>query len=520
MENRNLMVRLFSIGRLLLIYASCWLNYSLAWAADMADVVLDVPPAFREKLDEAMRPLVATARLEDDGDVAQLLRRLRPVLRDVLGTDGYFAPRFTRTPAPDNSLRLYVKVEPGEQVIVKELDIQFRGAIAEASQTNQQRRELLKSLWTLPTGSTFNQKDWAASKQALLNQLLAKDYPAASIVSSAADIDSEEKSARLSVTYDSGRAFTLGELEVVGLNKFRGDLVARFNTIRPGEQYDQERLLGLQADLQNTSYFSSVSVDVDTATDDTQQVPIHVEVKESQTRRVGFGAGVSSNTGVRTELSYRNQNFLNNAYALVSGIRLEQRRQTVYSDLFLPPKSRGQTDSIGLSLDRLNTQGLTTERAALGAIRRQVRGDIETQWGINIQREGRRIDGQSTNIINALVGSGSWTRRRVDDALSPRSGHVLTLQVAGALEALLAEQNFARLYGRYQRYWAWGRQNVLTLRTEFGSVLSNSQEGIPQEFLFRAGGTNSVRGFPYLGLGVSEQGALLTRHLNRFKQRI
>lgn len=37
----------------------------------------------------------------------------------------------------------------------------------------------------------------------------------------------------------------------------------RYNDLKPGERYDQDRLFALQNALQNTPYFSSVSVDID-----------------------------------------------------------------------------------------------------------------------------------------------------------------------------------------------------------------------------------------------------------------
>jgi translocation and assembly module TamA len=47
------------------------------------------------------------------------------------------------------------------------------------------------------------------------------------------------------------------------------------------------------------------------------------------------------------------------------------------------------------------------------------------------------------------------------------------------------------------------------LRGEAGWTLADSRFGIPQDYLFRTGGTGSVRGYDYLSLGVPEGSAIV-----------
>ena len=56
-------------------------------------------------------------------------------------------------------------------------------------------------------------------------------------------------------------------------------------------------------------------------------VPIEVTVVESDSKRLGLGAGYSSNTGFRTEATYQYNNLFDRAYSLVTGARIEQKRQ-------------------------------------------------------------------------------------------------------------------------------------------------------------------------------------------------
>jgi len=311
------------------------------------------------------------------------------------------------------------------------------------------------------------------------------------------------------VVYDSGPVFTFGELQIEGLNKYPKDLVSRYNTIRPGDRYEQERLLTLLADLQGTTYFSAVDVKIDV--DDRQpiNVPVEVTVMESDSKRLGLGAGYSSNTGFRTEATYQFNNLFDRAYSLVTGIRLEQKRQSAYADVFLPPSTRGITDSVGVAVDHQEISNLEVDRSSVGVIREFNKGINDYRLGLNFQLEERRALGIDFGQTQALVASSSWTRNAVDDRLNPSEGYIAFGQLAVAAEQFASDQDFVRLYGRVQKFWSPSRENLFSARFEAGTVVASARRDIPQDYLFRAGGTNSLRGFDFLDLGVIDQGVLV-----------
>jgi translocation and assembly module TamA len=84
---------------------------------------------------------------------------------------------------------------------------------------------------------------------------------------------------------------------------------------------------------------------------------------------------------------------------------------------------------------------------------------------------------------------------------------VAQAQIGGGARALLSDRNFVRLHGRWLQYFPLGERDSLALRAEAGATLAPSRNGIPQDYLFRAGGTVSVRGYAYQSLGVREGSA-------------
>lgn len=473
-----------------------------AHAGNGLEVELQAPDVVRPLLEQHLRILrEARALPEEAADRSALARRTRREVADLLATEGYFSPtvRLDRSEAP----RWQLIVEPGTRAAIIGVDIVFEGAIADDPLAGERVAELRRQ-WALPSGSPFRQVDWDAAKQRLLDEVSRRRYAAARILASRAEVDPAVASVRLSVTVDSGPPFRLGALQVSGVEHLPEDLVEHYSTLVPGADYDRDALLAFQTALQNAPHFASVVVDVEPDPALAAAVPVRVQVAEALPKRVGFGAGFSSNTGYRVEASYRDANLFARGWELSSGLRLEQRRQAAYADIFLPPERARHRDSVGALVERSDLEGLKLAAQAVGVARNTSRGDIETQIALRFQHEELRPDGARATEHDTFTANWTWTRRAVDSLLDPRHGHVLQFQVGGGTSIALAEQDFVRLYTRYVHYQPVGETDTLILRAEGGATLAPSRDGIPQDFLFRTGGAQTVRGYAYQSLGVRE----------------
>jgi translocation and assembly module TamA len=431
--------------------------------------------------------------------------QLQKLSREILSTEGYFSPVIDFAQSND-ALRL--TIDPGPRTTVKAVNVTVSGPI------EPNIKDELVASWRLPIGQPFRQEDWDRAKQDLLSRLLANDHAAAKLVDSEAEIDPPAASAKLMVQYDVGPRYRFGELRYSGFERYSPELVGRYNRfVRPGEAYREDKLSELQSTLQATPYFSSVSVSLDpdaaVGDGDTVESPVLVRVREQAAHRLALGAGVSSNTGARVEFAYHTPNLFNQAWALDSGLRLEQKKQTAYADVFLPPDEKNRRHSVGVMAEGTDIEGLQTQRFAFGVQSVQQRGSIEQRLALQWQREYLRPDGAQETDSKALVPNVTWTWRQIDNVLNPHQGIVLQAQIGGAAEALLSDQDFVRLYGRYQQFIPLGRVDTLVLRGELGYTIAESRDGIPQDYLFRTGGTSSVRGYPYQSLGVKDGNAVV-----------
>jgi len=234
-----------------------------------------------------------------------------------------------------------------------------------------------------------------------------------------------------------------------------------------------------------------------------------VQIVEAQSRKISFGIGYSSNNGLREEVNYESYNFLNRAWILKSEVVVEQNRQNVSASIDTPPNPLGYKLTWNASGERTQIQGLETRGDKLSVTRNRTRFDIETGIGPYWQQEQQYPEGGIRTTAQALVLDWYWLRRKVDNPLFPMSGTLTQIRLGGASNSVLSDQTFVRSYLRHQLWLPLGERDVITLRIEGGYTAATTSLGIPQDYLFRVGGTQTVRGFAYQSLGVQDGDAVV-----------
>ena len=451
-------------------------------------------------------------READEADEERELRRAERAVLEVLATEGYFEPtlRFEPAPAPAGGARYRLIIELGRRTMVGTLNLQLTGALAE--QRFQDRAGALRATWPLPVGAPFRTPLWETAKTQLLAAVQARDFAGARLIDSIAKVNADDATAALIVEIDSGPAYTVGELQITGLVRYDSKLVQRYNPFRVGEPYDRAKLIEFQQSLEETPYFSSVlaSLQLDPAHPD--NAPLRLQLRESRTKRVSVGVGVASNTGAHLELAYRQSLTFGRPYALQTGARLDQSGGFGYVDLLLPPKPNGARDSVGALVEDSDIEDLEVKRWSVGASRTHLRGartsrHIETRIGVNFEHEERKTPLDPLIELDALSTTYTWIRRDVDEIINPRRGNVIELEGTVGTSGVDLNKTFVRGYGRLSQYVPIGQRDVLILRGEVGAVKVDTADVVPTRFLFRTGGSTTVRGYDYESLGVRRGGA-------------
>ncbi|SCY50972.1 autotransporter secretion outer membrane protein TamA [Nitrosospira sp. Nsp13] len=468
-------------------------------------VIISAPESLRNLLKTHFQ--LPAEPMMDDIARATFMRRARQEISELLATEGYFIPTITLQSTPDETLVL--EVTPGPRALITEVRIEFKGDLAVDAPERRARIESLRAAWPLHVGDPFRSPVWEEAKAALISSVSRDDYAAAVIDESKAEVDPVSARVRLLVIVDSGPVFHYGNIVIKGLNRYDPKLVNNLAPFKAGDPYRRDQLQAFQTKLQNLAQFGSALVSVEPDVAAHQAAPVEVTLSETQSQRISFGGGYSSNTGARGEINYGNHNFLGRALRFSSLLRLEQKRQSVAVAVDSLPNRAGRWFSVGAGIDRTTIEDLDTLREKVALNRNQLVGKTESRIGINWQREDRDPKGGLHQTNQTLVLDGQLRYRSVDDALFPRDGSVIEVRIGGGSKQLLSDQSFLRTYYRHQYWYPVGKRDVLFLRGEAGYTFADSRFGIPQEYLFRAGGIQSVRGYDFQSLGVQEGQAIV-----------
>lgn len=498
------------------------LSYGSAYAS--YKVTINAPSSVSTLVEENLD--LVRYKDRDDFSTEQVIFLVQTTAKQVatlLATEGYFSPNteIKREKEGDKS-HFIVTITPGEQTKVTTASIAILGPIAKDDPEFASR---LKNEWAMKPGTPFRQEDWSQQKDLVLQKMQDYRFPAAKIHSSRALIQKQENKADLSVDYDSGPSFTLGKLSITGLSRYPKSIVENVNPLVEGEVYSTANLQSLQRQVQNTNYFGNVVVSVDNQTDQPENTPVRVHVTELPTQRIRTGVGYSTNTGTQLEARYTHYNVFNHAWVFDAQAKAEQKQQLYALNLSTPPNTSAYVHTIGLSGQRTLLEGADLSTSKIGVERSRSLENYDTTFSLTYYQDDLVPENGSESIPantvvpigkhKALVPGFKWSRRRVDSAIFPKEGHILSAEFNAAVKGALTDQTFGRVYLRYKEYFPAFKQDIIIWRTDLGSVITDGKAtGVPASLLFRAGGTDTVRGYSYQGIGNKQNGTVFpTKYL-------
>ncbi|WP_333840849.1 autotransporter assembly complex protein TamA [Pelomicrobium sp.] len=466
-------------------------------------VEIEAPPQIKALLERHLRIQQLAAQPDmRRGRFLALYQGADAQIRELLATEGYFSPRVEAAldQMPER-WRARFRVDPGEPSLIRSVDIRFSGPITEERWDNLKRMAELRERWPLKPGMRFRQQLWDQGKQTLLIGLANERYAAAEIAQSEARVHPEERAVDLTVVADSGPPFTFGPLVVEGLSRYPESLVRNLNRLAPGTPYSEKALTDLQEDLLGTGYFASVLVSADIDREHPEHAPIRVTVVEQPSKKLRLAIGFSTDVGANGEIAYTDRNILDRAWSWTSGLKLAQKEQVAGTDLALPPAPDGYRYGGSLQWQRTDIQNEVT--TTLGAFLRRFKSTREkdSELSLGLLTQSKRISGIPADSLIALPLQYSWTQRKVDNLVDPRAGWILNWQGTAASKAVLSDADFARGYAKAMGFVPVGRRDTLVLRGEAGAVYAPQPRKVPSQYLFRAGGSNSIRGYAFQSIG-------------------
>lgn len=452
----------------------------------------------------------------DDAELARLVVLAERNVRELVGTLGFFDPRIAvrREQGAGGKPVIVIEVEPGEATQVAGVKIDFEGDIAQAADRGAiTQRDEIRSGWRLPPGHRFTQDDWDRAKTHALRQLVMRRYPAGRISYSLADIDAPAGRAELGLRLDSGPLFRLGAMQVTGVERYDPNLVPRLARLPAGSLYDQEAIVQAQLRLSGSGYFDSAFIFVDPEADP-KAAPVQVNVREAPLHRVVLGLGLSTDSGARASVEYRNNRVPGIGWRAVTKLQLERKSPFVETEWTAIPGEDGWRWGALARAERVDDGVLLTHGQRLRLGRTWAGDHIERNAYAQYDRATVKVrPGAPATLLDtgdgtAVSANFVWTGRYFDKTPFPSSGFGLGFELGGGLTLTGSKSPFQRTVVR----WLGVRpltQGRLQLRAEAGAVLARSTARVPSTQLFRTGGDTTVRGYGYRDIGVELPGGLV-----------
>ncbi len=475
---------------------------------------IDAPPDLKALLERHL-DLVRLGTMADDDiddtEWARLIDASPNQVRELLQTEGYFAPRvrIERTPGRGSNERDLVRlsVEPGPRARVSRVTIEAEGELERAASAGDgYGAEVLAALrrgWELPAGSEFRNASWADAKAAALSRLRSAGYAAAAWAGTGAAVDVENHEVRLFLVADSGPLFRLGPLQIEGLVAQDAETVRNLAYTRSGVPVTETLLLDFQERLQKSGLFETVAVTLEPDVTQAAAATVAVRVRETPLQSYTFGVGVSANTGARFSVEQQLRRPF--GLPLSSSLKIEvgEKRQAWDGEISTRADERLYRNLLGAAVERLRSDNdvVLSQRVRLG--RTQDTQRIERLGFVEWERSSRRTDaGDRTDAVAVSLNfHGGW--RDLDSVVLPTTGETLSAQVGvGRSNGTDAKTGtFARTYGRLTVYRPLARTLYAQARLELGRVFLEPGMVVPESLRWRAGGDESVRGYSYRSLG-------------------
>jgi translocation and assembly module TamA len=359
-----------------------------------------------------------------------------------------------------------------------------------------------------------------AGRDRLLAALLESGYALAIVDAPTADELPAENALDVTFPVHAGRAFLIGEIRIVGLQRVRESLLRRRLLVHAGELYRASQIDRARQDLLKLGVFSSVTVRAAGVPDGDGRMPLIIEVRERPRHALTATAAYSSDLGGSAGATWSDRDLAGGAEQLTLSAKAINLGGSAAEDVgydagvqLVKPAFLAPDQSLQFSLRAINQNLVAYDQKAF-TFGTMLVHKLSDEWtasaGVVAQRE-RIIQEQvtrdytllsmpislkydSTGLANLLADPMHGVRASASvtptESLGPLDTTFLVMQVSAATYIDAGQL----LGGRESR-------SIVALRALVGAAQGAGQFSLPPDQRFYGGGSTTVRGFRYQSIG-------------------
>lgn len=427
-------------------------------------------------------------------------------ITEALNAFGFYEPRVaTELDTGGECWQAAIRIEPGNPVLLRNVSIDISGAAA----TSDPMQNLIGRSGIAP-GVPLNHGDFENLKRGLLDLARNRGYAQARLVESRIDIYPDELAADVTLRFESGPRYSIGEV-TVSQDVLEPEFVNEFHELASGQPFDNRLLTNAFLDLTNSGYFSTVDVRALPADSATLTIPVHIQLTPAPRRIIGYGVGFATDTGPRLRFERSIRRFNRQGHQLTIDARVSPVISELTSTYRLPlnnPRFNWLNFTLGARREETDTSLARSVEAGARRVVDRPGGWSRSQF-LSLIIEDFEVGVQSGRP-HLLIPGIDWTRLRGDDALRPDAGSKLSFELRAADDSILSDSSFLQGISSVKWIRTIGQRNRILLRGHAGYLQEDDFNELPPSIRFFAGGDQSVRGFDYESLGpVDENGDVI-----------
>jgi translocation and assembly module TamA len=426
-----------------------------------------------------------------DPQVRRLADRAVDEAADALRPFGYYAPTIrSRTSRDDPKWIVRLKIDPGEPVLMQDVDVEIIGAGA----TDKALKRIAVETPLRP-GARLDHASYETLKATLLRTARDRGYLDATLTRRELIVNPTDLTADAGITLETGGRYEFGAI-TLDQDVINDDLLRGYLRFATGQPYSPELLNATQFALEDSNYFSTVVVSPGERDRESLTVPIKIHVEPIKRNRYGINAGYGTDTGVRGQFTWDNRLVNTRGHRARVELTVSEVRSEALAR-YVIPVGDPSLEKLEFTLAYVNEDigDLKSERTELTGGLTQVFGKWQQVMFLKLNDE-RTIypDGRADDALLLIPGISyaslppnfltGWVR----DA-------AYYVELSGSPATLGSDASYLRFYGRAERVWPIRGPWHVRGRAEFGTSWVDDFSALPASQRFFAGGDRSVRGF-------------------------
>jgi translocation and assembly module TamA len=436
--------------------------------------------------------------------VRRLADRAVDEAADALRPYGYYDPEVrSRTTRDDGSWIVRLRIKPGKPVLMREVQVQVVGQ----GEADPDIDGVLSSNQLRP-GSRLDHPAYEKLKTDLVRTALARGFLDAKLTRHELLVDPPKHVADAFLTLDTGGRYEFGKV-TIEQDAIDPQLLQGFIRFTEGQPFSGERLRSTQFALEDSYYFSNVTVTPGERDPATLTVPITIRADRIKRDRYSASVGFGTDTGPRGQFSWDRRLVNDSGHRF----RLESTVSSVLQEAvarYIIPIGDPTLEKLEFSGGYINEElgGLTSERWELVGGLTQAFGRWQRVLFLKLNQETTKFPGPDDDRSLLLIPGISIASLPPNFLTGWVRDAAYYFEVSGSPATLGSDASYLRFHARGEKVWTihdgpW----YLRLRGEIGTSWVGDFSQLPGSQRFFAGGDNSVRGFALDSLSPQDPNA-------------